>query len=97
MLWSFIQFGVNPGQTFLNVVDALFCGAECMWNIEETSFLFWGMATYAYPLSQLFIFKTIERIHASLSELSWSVLVRTLNACARSGVDHSDGGGQSDL
>ena len=33
MLWSFIQFGFHPEQSFLDVVDALFCGAECMWRV----------------------------------------------------------------
>ena len=83
LLWSFIQFGLHPGHTFLNVVDALFCGAECMWSTEETSLLFWGMATYAYPLNQLFIFKALDKVHSSLPNCSWAVLVRTLNACAR--------------
>lgn len=83
MLWSFIQFGFHPGQTFLDVVDALFCGAECMWKLEETSMLFWGMATYAYPLNQLFIFQSIEKVQSALPNCSWPVLLRVLGGCAR--------------
>jgi len=83
LLWSFIQFEFNPGQTFLNMTNALFCGSECIWRTEETSMLLWGMATLGYPLNRFFVLKAIEKVESEIPNCQWTALVRTLGACAR--------------
>lgn len=82
MLWSLIQFGFHPGVSFLEVINASFCGMELLMNVEDSCMLFWGMATYGYPLNPLFIFNVVESVQSSV-DVSWTILVRTLSACAR--------------